>query len=86
MENEIDEFSKTLDRKHLDKALKTRTKLVDDEVIEEALVNQKKVYTVKLFQKGFKIESVANNEFSKAQLDELEIAERNLNNNIDNER
>lgn len=33
METEIDEFSRTLDKKHIEKALKTREKLLDDAII-----------------------------------------------------
>lgn len=44
------------------------------------------VNTNELYQKQFKFPGIAKNEFSQDKFDELEIAEKNLNNNIDNDK
>lgn len=45
-----------------------------------------KVTTGELFTKGFKFPDVARHDFAQQQLDEVEISEKNLNNNIDNDK
>ena len=43
-----------------------------------------KVSSRALFQKGFAFAEVARNDYAAGQLDELEIAEKNFNANMDN--
>ena len=45
-----------------------------------------KVNTTQLFEKGFKFDSVSKYEFSQEQLNTIEAAEKNFNNNLDNEK
>jgi len=43
-----------------------------------------KINAVDAFKKGFAFPEVSKNEFSSEVLDELEIAEKNLNSNLEN--
>jgi len=42
------------------------------------------IRTKELYQKGFKFESIAQNETVQSAMEELDIAQTNLNNNIKN--
>ena len=44
-----------------------------------------KISTGELYLQAFKFPDVARHEYAQQQLDEVEIAEKNLNNNIDND-
>lgn len=50
----------------------------------QASVDKIKINAVDNFKKGFAFPEVAKNDFSSEVLDELEIAEKNLNSNLDN--
>jgi len=43
-----------------------------------------KVSTVEIYKKNFSFPEVARNDFAAEKLEELEIAEKNFNSNIDN--
>ena len=82
MEDDVDKFSRDLEPKLLEKALKLKEKLDDQEYDNNPTdIN---VHTDKIFQKGFSFSEVARNDFSKEQFDMLEIAENDLNHNLDN--
>jgi hypothetical protein len=49
-----------------------------------ATLDKIKFNSVEAFKKGFQFPEVAKNDFSTEVLDELEIAEKNLNSNLDN--
>jgi hypothetical protein len=76
-------FSKTLKESEFDKAMKLREQLQEN---NESLASLEKIKidSVDFFKKGFQFPEVAKNDFSTEVLDELEIAEKNLNSNLDN--
>lgn len=76
-------FSKTLKESEFDKAMKLREQLADMNESTTTL-DKIKINTVDFFKKGFQFPEVAKNDFSTEVLDELEIAEKNLNSNLDN--
>ena len=51
---------------------------------EEEELDKVKIDTKNLFQKGFSFAEVARNDYAAEQLEELEIAEKNFNSNLDN--
>jgi hypothetical protein len=61
---------------------------IKQELIEngdnESELNKIKISTHDIFKKQFEFPEVAKNDFSTEVLDELEIAEKNLNSNMDN--
>ena len=82
MRDNMDKFSSELDTQFLDKALKLKEKLDDNGYDAHPL--DIAISTDKLYQKGFTIPGVAKNEYSAKQFEILEIAESNLNNNLEN--
>jgi hypothetical protein len=50
----------------------------------KAALDKIKVNTVDTYKKAFAFPEVAKNDFSNEIFDELEIAEKNLNSNLDN--
>ena len=79
MNIELYTFSKTLKPSAMHQALAIKEKL-------EAKGKPPahfRVSLVNLWSKGFKHDQVANYKFTKEKLDELAIAEKNLNRNID---
>ena len=76
-------FSKNLKEADFDKALKLKNELLEMNESQTSL-DKIKINSVELFQKQFQFPEVAKNDFSTQLLDELEIAEKNLNSNLDN--
>ena len=67
--------------------MELKAQLLKGGIIPEENLNMKRIVTTsELFQKTFKFPSIAKNQFTQDKLDELEIAEKNLNNNPDNEK
>ena len=73
------EFSKTLKPKALEKAIALKSKLEEN----GAPPKHFRVASRNLWSKGFKHEKVAGYSFVREKLDDLSIAEKNLNRNID---
>lgn len=48
------------------------------------MLDKTKIATVQLYKKQFQFPEVAKNDFSTELFEELEIAEKNLNSNLDN--
>jgi len=87
MQQEFKEFSRTIDQDHFDKGMELKGQLAKGGIIPEENLNIKRlVNTSELFQKQFKFPSISKNQYTQDKLDELEIAEKNLNNNPDNEK
>lgn len=83
MKKAFDNFSMNLKESEFDKAMKVKEQLL--ELNESATqLDKTKINAVDLFKKGFAFEEVSKNDFSSEVLDELEIAEKNLNSNLDN--
>ena len=66
-------------------ALSLKEKLSDADFDSKKLKDLK-VHSSTYFEKSFKFPSVAANEYSQDQLNLLEAAEKNLNDNIDNDK
>ena len=64
--------------------MEMRTNLVENENVPKEELDRAKIDTKNLFQKGFQFAEVARNDYAAGQLDELEIAEKNFNSNLDN--
>ena len=84
MKQDLDVFSRTFDPKKFNKALKTYHKLENGGYLEVNEISAVKINTLSMFKKGFKFENMCQNEDAAALLDELEIAQNNLNNNLTN--
>ena len=78
----MEKFSSEFDTQNLDKALKLKEKLQDNGYDAHSL--DIGVTTDKIYEKGFQFATVAHNEYSTKQFEILEIAEKNLNNNLEN--
>lgn len=63
--------------------MEVKNQLISDGVDKSKLADIK-VQTLSLFKKQFEFPSIAKNEYSQEQFDQLEIAERNLNSNPEN--
>lgn len=61
-----------------------RTNLIENENVPKEDLDKVKIDTKNLFQKGFQFAEVARNDYAAEQLEELEIAEKNFNSNLDN--
>lgn len=81
--NAFDNFSKNLKESEFDRGMKLREQLLDMNE-SAASLDKTKINAVEAFKKGFAFPEVAKNDFSSEVLDELEIAEKNLNSNLDN--
>lgn len=77
-------FSKTLKEADFDAAMKVKTDLIENEEQNATALDKIKINTTDLFRHSFEFAEVAKNDFSTEALEELEIAERNLNSNMDN--
>lgn len=58
--------------------------LIENENVPKEELDKVKINTKSLFQKGFQFAEVARNDYAAEQLEELEIAEKNFNSNLDN--
>lgn len=77
-------YSKTLKKTDLDKALQLKEELIEVDNVQREEFDKLKVNTNMLFKKQFAFPEVAKNDFSTELFDELEIAEKNFNANMDN--
>lgn len=76
-------FSKTFKESDFDKGMKLHQELLD--LNESAIsIDKVKINSVDVFKKQFQFPEVSKNDFSTEALEELEIAEKNLNSNLDN--
>lgn len=57
---------------------------MENENVPKEELDKVKIDTKNLFQKGFSFAEVARNDYAAEQLEELEIAEKNFNSNLDN--
>lgn len=80
----MEKFSKSLAREDFESALKMKTELIENDNVAKEELDKVKVSSRALFQKGFAFAEVARNDYAAGQLDELEIAEKNFNANMDN--
>ena len=81
---QMEKFSKSLSREDFESALTMKTELIEGENVAKEELDKVKVSSRALFQKGFAFAEVARNDYAAGQLDELEIAEKNFNANMDN--
>tara|TARA_B110000305_G_C19412044_1_gene625987 strand:- start:1094 stop:1657 length:564 start_codon:yes stop_codon:yes gene_type:complete len=81
---QMEKFSKSLAREDFESALTMKTELIESENVAKEELDKVKVSSRALFQKGFAFAEVARNDYAAGQLDELEIAEKNFNANMDN--
>ena len=81
----VDKFSHDLDQSDLKQALSLKEKL-SDASYDQYKLKDLKVHSSTYFEKAFKFPTVAGNEYSQDQLNLLEAAEKNLNDNIDNDK
>ena len=79
MNIELFTFAKTLKPSNMRKALQIKEKLENDGFPPQHF----RVSVVSLFQKGFKHEAVKNYKSVKESMEDLLVAEKNLNRNID---
>lgn len=64
--------------------MEQKTNLIENENVAKEDLDKIKISTRALFQKGFQFAEVARNDYAAEQLEELEIAEKNFNSNLDN--
>ena len=81
---QIEKFSRSLAREDFESALQMKTDLMENEGVTKEELDKTKIATRALYQKGFQFAEVARNDYAAEQLEELEIAEKNFNANIDN--
>lgn len=81
MNQELDQFSVTLNKKHFDTALQVRDE-IKQAGFEDASV---KVHTMDIYKKSFTFPQIAHNDYAVEQFDSLSAAEQNLNNDPSNE-
>jgi len=65
--------------------LEIKNDLIDNDHVPKDQLDKLKVATNALYKKGFSFPEVAKNDFATALFDELEIAEKNFNANLDND-
>ena len=58
--------------------------MIDNENVSKDELDKVKITTNKIFKKAFQFSEVARNDYASEQLEELEIAEKNFNANLDN--
>lgn len=81
---QIEKFSRSLAREDFESALQMKTDLMENEGVTKEELDKTRIGTRSLYQKGFQFAEVARNDYAAEQLDELEIAEKNFNANMDN--
>jgi hypothetical protein len=77
-------FSKTLKDEDFDRAVKIKTDLIENDNQNREELDKIKITTNEIYKKGFEFPEVAKNDFATDLFDELEIAEKNLNSNLEN--
>ena len=81
---QIEKFSRSLAREDFETALQMKTNLMENEGVAKEELDKARIGTRALYQKGVQFAEVARNDYAAEQLDELEIAEKNFNSNMDN--
>ena len=84
LKDSFEKFSKTLTEEDFDGSVKIRNELIENDGQSADDLNKYKISTVEVFKKQFSFPEVAKNDFSSSLLDELEIAQKNLNSNLEN--
>ncbi len=64
--------------------MELKSNLIDNEGVAKEELDKVKINAKSLFQKAFAFAEVARNDYAAEQLEELEIAEKNFNANLDN--
>ena len=77
-------FSHSLKEEDFDSAQKIRTDLLENDNQSHEVLDKIKINTNSLFKNNFQFPEVAKNDFAAELFDGLEIAEKNLNSNLDN--
>lgn len=80
MNQEFDQFSVTLNKKHLDNALAIRDQIVKDGFEAPPV----KFSAVEVYKKSFTFPQIANNDYAVEQLETLSVAEQNLTSDANN--
>ena len=80
----MEKFSKSIKKEDFEEAMKLKQDLVENENVPQEELDKVKVTTNKIYKKNFALPEVAHNDYASEQLEELEIAEKNLNANMDN--
>lgn len=75
MNQELDQFSVTLNKKHYDAAIQMRDEIKQNGFEEPAV----KVHTMDIYKKSFTFPQIAHNDYAVEQFDTLSAAEQNLN-------
>lgn len=78
MNQELDQFSVTLNKKHYEAALAIKEEIKNAGFEDPAF----KVKTVNVYKKQFTFPQIANNDYAVEQFETLAIAEQNLNNDL----
>jgi len=77
---EMENFSVTLNKKHFDSALKMQTELK-----EQGMDIPLKIHSSDVYKKSFTFPQIAHNDYAVEQLESLSIAEQNLNKDPSND-
>jgi len=85
MKDQYSKFSLSLKKDDLTKLIELKTDLVENDHVNKDNLDKLKVNTNSLYKKGFSFPEVAKNDFATNLFDELEIAEKNFNANLDND-
>lgn len=80
---EFEKFSWNRDKKDLHKALELKKDL-EKENFDSAVLNKATIFTSKLFSQGFQMNNLLQSEAAQDAINQLEIDEKNLNNNLNN--
>lgn len=75
LNQELDSFSVTLNKKHYDAALQVRDEIKANNFEEPSM----KVHTMDIYKKSFTFPQIAHNDYAVEQFDALNVAEQNLN-------
>lgn len=81
MNQELDQFSVTLSKKHFDAALQIKEELHNDGFDDVSF----KVHTNDIYKKSFTFPQIAHNDYAVDQFESLAIVEQNLNNDPAND-
>lgn len=84
LKEQFKKFSLSLKKDDLDKLLELKEDLIENDHVPKESLDKLKVNTNSLYKKGFSFPEVAKNDFATELFDELEIAEKNFNANMDN--
>jgi len=85
LKDQFGKFSLSLKKDDLSKLLELKTDLVENDHVPRDQLDKLRVNTNSLYKKGFMFPEVAKNDFASELFDELEIAEKNFNANMDND-